>query len=101
MGNTTIEYNQDKALEGADFVYVKNWSSVKEYGKITNSDPSWMVTEDKLKDTNAAKIMHCLPVRRNVVMEDAVLDGERSVVIQQAGNRVWAAQAVLAELLKR
>lgn len=99
-GNTTIEYDQDKALEGADFVYVKNWSSVKEYGKITNSDPSWMITEEKLKNTNHARIMHCLPVRRNVVIEDAVLDGERSIVVQQAGNRVWAAQAVLAGLLK-
>ncbi len=100
VGSATIEYDQDKALKDADFVYVKNWSSVKEYGKITNSDPSWMITEKKLTHTNAAKIMHCLPVRRNVVIEDAVLDGERSIVIQQAGNRVWAAQAVLAEMLK-
>lgn len=98
-GNATIEFDQDKALEDADFVYVKNWSSLTEYGKITNRDPSWMITEEKLKNTRAAKIMHCLPVRRNVVIEDAVLDGERSIVVQQAGNRVWAAQAVLAEML--
>jgi N-succinyl-L-ornithine transcarbamylase len=98
-GNAVIEYDQDKALEDADFVYVKNWSSLTEYGKITNRDPSWMITEEKLKNTRAAKIMHCLPVRRNVVIEDAVLDGERSIVVQQAGNRVWAAQAVLAEML--
>jgi N-succinyl-L-ornithine transcarbamylase len=89
------------ALKDADFVYVKNWSSLTEYGKITNSDPSWMITEEKLKNTNTAKIMHCLPVRRNVVIEDAVLDSERSIVIQQAGNRVWAAQAVLAEMLNQ
>jgi N-succinyl-L-ornithine transcarbamylase len=60
-----------------------------------------MITEEKLKNTNTAKIMHCLPVRRNVVIEDAVLDSERSIVIQQAGNRVWAAQAVLAEMLNQ
>lgn len=99
-GNATIEYNQDKALEGADFVYVKNWSSYEEYGKILNSDPSWMVTNEKLKGTHAAKIMHCLPVRRNVVIADEVLDGPNSIVIQEAGNRVWAAQAVLSEILK-
>lgn len=98
-GNATIEYNQDKALEGADFVYVKNWSSYEEYGKILNSDPSWMITNDKLKGTNLAKIMHCLPVRRNVVIADEVLDGPQSIVIQEAGNRVWAAQAVLSEIL--
>jgi N-succinyl-L-ornithine transcarbamylase len=99
-GNARIEYNQDKALEGADYVYVKNWSSVKEYGKIINSDLSWMVTNRKIALTNNAKVMHCLPVRRNVVIADEVLDGPNSVVIQQAGNRVWAAQAVLSEILK-
>jgi N-succinyl-L-ornithine transcarbamylase len=95
-----IIYDQNKALEDADFVYVKNWSSVKEYGKILNSDPSWMFTREKLKLTNNAKVMHCLPVRRNVVMADEVLDGPNSVVVQQAANRVWAAQAVLSEILK-
>ncbi len=100
VGNATIEYHQETALKDADFVYVKNWSSLTEYGKITNRDSSWMITEEKLANTRAARIMHCLPVRRNVVIEDAVLDSERSIVIQQAGNRVWAAQAVLAEMLK-
>jgi N-succinyl-L-ornithine transcarbamylase len=95
-----IEHNQDKALEGADFVYVKNWSSYKKYGKILNSDPSWMITNKKLEKTNTAKIMHCLPVRRNVVIADEVLDGPNSIVVSQAGNRVWAAQTVLSELLK-
>ncbi|WP_295122343.1 N-acetylornithine carbamoyltransferase [uncultured Chitinophaga sp.] len=99
-GNARIEYNQEKALEGADFVYVKNWSSYQEYGKIINSDPAWMVTNDSLKNTNSAKIMHCLPVRRNVVIADEVLDGPNSIVIPEAGNRVWAAQAVLSEILK-
>jgi N-succinyl-L-ornithine transcarbamylase len=99
-GNARIEYDQDKALQDADFVYVKNWSSYKDYGKITSSDPSWMFTNEKLKLTNAAKVMHCLPVRRNVVIADEVLDGPQSIVIQEAGNRVWAAQAVLSEILK-
>ncbi|MBC9930413.1 N-acetylornithine carbamoyltransferase [Chitinophaga qingshengii] len=99
-GNARIEHNQDKALEGADFVYVKNWSSYRDYGKITCTDPSWMMTNDKLKHTNTAKVMHCLPVRRNVVIADEVLDGPQSIVIPEAGNRVWAAQAVLSEILK-
>jgi N-succinyl-L-ornithine transcarbamylase len=99
-GNATIEYNQDKALQGADFVYVKNWSSYKNYGKIIRNDTSWMFTNKKLALTNDAKVMHCLPVRRNIVIADEVLDGPNSIVIPQAGNRVWAAQAVLSELLK-
>ncbi len=69
-GNARIEYNQDKALEGADFVYVKNWSSYREYGKILNSDPAWQFTNAKLQHTNNARVMHCLPVRRNVVIAD-------------------------------
>ncbi len=99
-GNAPIEYNQDKALEGADFVYVKNWSSYSDYGNIISTDSSWMVTNQKLLDTAQAKVMHCLPVRRNVVIADEVLDGPQSIVIKQAGNRVWAAQAVLSEILK-
>ncbi|MBV8255419.1 MAG: N-acetylornithine carbamoyltransferase [Chitinophaga sp.] len=95
-----IEYNQDEALKDADFVYVKNWSSYKDYGKITCTDSNWMVTNEKLKHTNNAKVMHCLPVRRNVVIADEVLDGPNSIVIEEAGNRVWAAQAVLSEILK-
>lgn len=99
-GNARLEYNQDKALENADFVYVKNWASYADYGKLINSDPSWMITSKKLENTNQAKVMHCLPVRRNIVIADEVLDGEQSIVVEQAGNRVWAAQAVIAELLK-
>jgi N-succinyl-L-ornithine transcarbamylase len=96
----TITHNQQHALKGADFVYVKNWSTYKDYGKIYNNDPSWMLTPEKLKITNNAKIMHCLPVRRNVELSDEVLDSENSLVTQQASNRVWAAQAVLSEILK-
>lgn len=92
--------NQDEALRGADFVYVKNWSAYKSYGQMGNPGASWMLTPDKLKPTRSAKVMHCLPVRRNVELGAAVLDSEASVVTQQAGNRVWAAQAVIAEILK-
>jgi len=99
-GNASIEHNQDKALQGADFVYVKNWSSYKNYGKIIRNDTSWMFTNKKLALTNDAKVMHCLPVRRNIVIADEILDGPNSIVIPQAGNRVWAAQTVLSELLK-
>jgi N-succinyl-L-ornithine transcarbamylase len=95
----TIKYDQDEALKGADFVYVKNWSTYRDYGKIYENDPEWMLTEEKLKLTNNAKVMHCLPVRRNVELSDEVLDSTNSIVTQQAANRVWAAQAVIATLL--
>ena len=94
-----ITHNQQEALKDADFVYVKNWSTYKDYGKIYTNDPSWMLTPEKLKVTNNAKIMHCLPVRRNVELSDEVLDSENSLVTEQASNRVWAAQAVLSEIL--
>jgi N-succinyl-L-ornithine transcarbamylase len=97
----TITHNQDEALKNADFVYVKNWSTYNDYGRIYCNDPRWMLTEEKLKHTSNAKIMHCLPVRRNVELSDEVLDSEHSIVTQQASNRVWAAQAVLSEILKR
>lgn len=95
-----ILHDQDVALLGADIVYVKNWSMYRKYGKVACNDPSWMLTNQKLKITNNASVMHCLPVRRNVELGDEVLDGPHSIVTQVAGNRVWAAQAVLAELLK-
>lgn len=95
----TITNDQAAALQAADFVYVKNWSSFKEYGKVLSSDANWMLTPDKLATTNSAHVMHCLPVRRNVELGDAILDGTSSVVTQQAANRVWAAQAVLAEIV--
>jgi len=96
----TITTDQDAALEGADFVYVKNWSTYTDYGKVYVNDPRWMLTEEKMKKTNQAKVMHCLPVRRNVELSDEILDSSYSLVTQEAGNRVWAAQAVIAEILR-
>jgi len=95
----TITHNQDEALKDADFIYVKNWSSYADYGKIYNTDAAWMLTQKKLKLSNSAKVMHCLPVRRNVELSDEVLDSPNSIVTQEAGNRVWAAQAVLSEII--
>jgi N-succinyl-L-ornithine transcarbamylase len=99
--NSKVEYNQDKAFENADFIYTKNWSNYNDYGKITNSDPNWTVTAQKMKLTNNAKFMHCLPVRRNVIVADEVLDGENSIVIQQANNRTYAAQLVFQKILSK
>lgn len=96
----TVTHNQDEALKHADYVYVKNWSTYNDYGKIYNNDPEWMMTNQKLSLTNNAKVMHCLPVRRNVELSDEILDGPNSIITQEASNRVWAAQAVLSEILK-
>ena len=95
----TIVHNQQQALKDADFVYVKNWSAFGDYGAMPHVSEDWMLTNEKLSISNKAKIMHCLPVRRNVELSDEVLDGPNSLVIQQAANRVWAAQSVLAEIL--
>ncbi len=94
-----ITHNQSEALQNADFVYVKNWSAFNEYGKILSTDERWMLTEAHLKNSPEAKVMHCLPVRRNVELSDEILDGPRSLVQQQAYNRIFAAQAVLSKLL--
>ncbi|MBK7478190.1 MAG: N-acetylornithine carbamoyltransferase [Haliscomenobacter sp.] len=94
-----VEYDQNKALEGADFVYAKNWSSYRQYGQILNQDPDWQITRKKMERTNEARFMHCLPVRRNVIVEDAVLDSPNSIVIDQAGNRTYAAMAVIKSIL--
>lgn len=99
-GSAPVYHNQSEALRGADFVYVKNWSSYLDYGKVLNTDPSWMLTNQSLANTNNARVMHCLPVRRNVELSDEILDGSSSIVTQQAGNRLCAAQAVLSEILK-
>lgn len=96
--NTPILNNQNEALKNADFVYAKNWSSYQEYGQILNIDPNWMITKSKLAN---AKFMHCLPVRRNLIVEDAVLDSKNSLVIEQANNRTYAAQLVLKKLLEK
>lgn len=97
VGDTTVIHNQEEAFKDADFVYAKNWSSYNDYGKVLNTDPNWMITKDKIGD---AKFMHCLPVRRNVVVEDAVLDSDSSLVINQANNRTYAAQWVLKNILE-
>lgn len=94
---TQVEYDQHRALEMADFVYAKNWSSYRDYGKVLQHHNEWMITKDKLGN---AKFMHCLPVRRNVVVEDAVLDSSNSLVIQQANNRTYAAQIALKKILE-
>jgi N-succinyl-L-ornithine transcarbamylase len=98
--DSLIEYNQDKAFENADFIYVKNWSSFNDYGKVVSEDKNWMITNEKLRQTNHAKFMHCLPVRRNVVVADEVLDSSNSLVIEQANNRTYAAQLVLKKILE-
>ena len=98
--NIPLIYNQEKALEGADFVYAKNWCSYNDYGKILRSDEEWMITAEKMKLTNGAKFMHCLPIRRNIVATDDVLDDSCSLVIEQANNRTYAAQWVLKKLIE-
>lgn len=95
-----VEYDQDKAFEGADFIYAKNWSSYEQYGEILSQDRSWTVDEKKMALTNSAKFMHCLPVRRNMIVTDSVLDGPDSIVIEEAANREVSAQAVLRMMLE-
>lgn len=99
-GGTPIVYDQKAALKDADFVYAKNWSSYQDYGKILCSDSSWMLTNEKLSVTNHAKIMHCLPVRRGIELSDEVLNGKNSLVLEQAANRVFAAQVILKKMLE-
>lgn len=94
-----IVYDQNEAIKNADYIYVKNWSSYNDYGKIISNDASWMPDTRKLAITNNAKVMHCLPVRRNVELSGELLDGPNSIVTREAGNRVWAAQAVIGEIL--
>ena len=98
--DTKVEHDQEKAFENADFVYVKNWSSYENYGQVMNVEKNWTVDQSKLKNSNNAKVMHCLPVRRNVVIADDVLDSENSLVIHQANNRTFAAQVVLKRILE-
>lgn len=98
VDNAKVIYDQNEALKGADFVYGKNWSSYNNYGQVLSQDPSWMITKEKMDLTNNGLFMHCLPVRRNLKVSDEVLDNQ-SVVIQQAANREWSAQAVLKSIL--
>ncbi len=95
-----VYHDQNAALADADFVYVKNWSSYSDYGKIKSTDPSWMITPEKMARTNNGYFMHCLPVRRNVVVAGKVLDSNRSLAIEQANNRTYAAQSVLWHCLQ-
>jgi N-succinyl-L-ornithine transcarbamylase len=99
IGNARVVYNRTEAFEGADFIYGKNWSSYTQYGEVLTQDPAWAVTMEDLRQTNNGKFMHCLPVRRNLKVADAVLDSPQSMVIEQAANREWSAQAVLKEIL--
>ncbi|MPT30931.1 MAG: acetylornithine carbamoyltransferase [Chryseobacterium sp.] len=97
--DTKVIHNQDEALKDADFIYVKNWSSFEEYAAMPKVDENWMLTNEKLELTNNAKVMHCLPVRRNLELSDEVMDGENSIIYQQAKNRIFSAQAVFSEIL--
>lgn len=99
--NATITHKQEEALEDADFVYVKNWSGYHDYGKTITGAENWMLTEKHLQHSHQAKIMHCLPVRRNVELSDELIDGPNSLVLQQAHNRLFAAQTVLKQLLSQ
>ncbi|WP_185869368.1 Rossmann-fold NAD(P)-binding domain-containing protein [Blattabacterium cuenoti] len=92
--------NQNKAFINADFIYAKNWSSYLDYGKVLCHDYDWMITKKKMKLTNQAKFMHCLPVRRNIVVEDAVLDSKNSIVLQQAENRIYASQIIFKKIIQ-
>jgi N-succinyl-L-ornithine transcarbamylase len=99
MGNLKSEYNQEKAFEGADFIYAKNWSSFTQYGQILSKDMNWTVNGSKMALTDHAKFMHCLPVRRNMIVTDEVIDSPDSIVIDEAANREWSAMAVLKMIL--
>lgn len=96
----TLVYNQEEAFKDADFIYVKNWSSYKNYGAILPVSEQWMPTLESLNVTNDAKVMHCLPVRRDLELGSDILDSEKSLVVKEAGNRVWAAQAVIKRILE-
>ena len=101
VGNARVEYDQRKAFEGADFIYAKNWAAymAPNYGKILSTDRSWTVDTDKMALTNQAFFMHCLPVRRNMIVSDDVIESPQSIVIQEAANREFSAQAVLMKIL--
>lgn len=102
VGNAVIEYDKEKAYKGADFIYAKNWAAYQDpnYGKILSTDRSWTVDSEKMALTNNAYFMHCLPVRRNMIVSDEVIEGPQSIVIPEAANRVVSAQVVLKEILK-
>lgn len=102
VGNAVVEYDKEKAYKDADFIYAKNWSAYTDpnYGKVLSTDRDWTVDAKKMKLTNNAYFMHCLPVRRNMIVTDEVIDSSQSIVIQEATNRVVSAQVVLSEIIK-
>lgn len=102
VGNAIVEYDKEKAYQGADFIYAKNWAAYQDphYGKILSTDRAWTVDSAKMALTNNAYFMHCLPVRRNMIVSDEVIDSAQSIVIPEAANRVVSAQAVLREILR-
>lgn len=102
VGGATVLHDQDEALKGADFVYAKNWSAYEgdNYGKVLSQDRSWTITSEKMALTNNAFFMHCLPVRRNMIVSDDVIESPQSLVIPEAANRVVSAQTIMKEMLK-
>ena len=100
VGEAEVEYDQMKAFEGADFIYAKNWSSYTSYGQILSDDRSWTVSSRQMAVTDNAFFMHCLPVRRNMIVTDEVIDSPRSLVIPEAANRVVSAQVVMKRMLE-
>ena len=100
VGGARVEYDQMKAFEGADFIYAKNWSAVGAYGQILSKDPSWTVGRRQMAVTADAFFMHCLPVRRNMIVTDEVIDSPKSLVIPEAANRVVSAQVVMKRMLE-
>lgn len=100
MEGVHVEYDQKEAFRNADFIYAKSWASYSEYGKVLSTDRSWTVDEEKMALTNDARFMHCLPVRRNMVVSDGVIDSPSSLVVPEAANRVVSAQAVLKRMLQ-
>ena len=100
VGNAKVVYDQMEAFEGADFVYAKNWSAMNPYGQVINKDMSWTVGARQMAVTNNAYFLHCLPVRRNMIVTDEVIDSPRSLVIPEAANRVVSAQVVMKRMLE-
>lgn len=100
VGNAKVTHDQDEALEGADFVYAKNWASYEDYGQVLSRDRSWTVSAEKMALTDNAYFLHCLPVRRGMIVTDEVIEAPTSLVIPEAANRVVSAQTVLKEILK-
>jgi N-succinyl-L-ornithine transcarbamylase len=100
MKGHQLEYDQNKALKDADFIYVKNWSATSKYGQVLNQDPNWILDEKKMNNTNEGHFMHCMPIRRNVIATDGVIDSPHSLMYEQAHNRLHSAKYVIKSLLE-